>query len=101
MLPAASCTARIASWAGRIRLYEEANGNRVAAEFLLEKLRVLARAMDAGRIEALNSSWRTANWPSYILTNEALADAKPKEPEAAKEALPDPNAGSDYRDVWS
>lgn len=99
-LPQTRCTARIAAWAGRVRSYEETDGNRVAADLLLEKLRVLARAMDAGRIEALNGSWRTRDWPSYIRTNEALAEA-PQEPETIIESRPDRSGEPDYRDIWS
>ena len=99
-LPAASCTARIAAWAGRVRAYEETNGNRVAADLLLDKLRVLARAMDAGRIEALNGSWRTADWPSYIRKNEALAEATPEALNTLAEPLPERSGDPDYRDVW-
>jgi len=75
-LPPDCCTARIAAWVGRVRSYEETNGNRVAAELLLDKLRALARAMDAGRIEALHGSWRATDWSSYIRTNETLAQAR-------------------------
>jgi len=99
-LPGTSCTARIAAWAGRIRSYQE-TGNRVAAELLLDKLRALARAMDAGRIEALNGSWRTRDWPSYIRTNEAMAEAREHEPATPAESLPDQSGDSQYRDIWS
>lgn len=100
-LPPASCTARIAAWAGRVRSYEEATGNRVAADLLLDKLRALARAMDAGRIEALNGSWRTSDWGAYIRTNEGLADARPARPQAPGDSTADRTGEPDYREVWS
>jgi hypothetical protein len=100
-LSATSCTARIAAWAGRVRSYEETSGNRVAAQLLLDKLRALARAMDAGRIEALNGSWRTADWPSYIQTNQALAEAPQARSEAPVPSIPEPSGEPDYQDVWS
>ena len=99
-LPRTSCTARIAAWAGRIRSYQE-TGNRVAAELLLDKLRALARAMDAGRVEALNGSWRTSDWSSYIRTNEAMADAREHEPATQAESLPEQSGEPQYRDIWS
>jgi hypothetical protein len=70
-----ACGAQIAAWGGRVRMVEEAHGNRVAVELLLEKLRALARAMEVGHIEALVTSWRTADWPAYIRRNEALASS--------------------------
>ncbi|MEP6652382.1 MAG: hypothetical protein ABJA82_03430 [Myxococcales bacterium] len=100
----ARCTARIAAWTGRVRAYEEQSGNRMAAQLMLEKLRALAYAMEAGRIEALTASWRTADWPSYIRKNEQLADAPPT-PEPRER--PDestrkgPADGSDYSGAWS
>jgi hypothetical protein len=100
------CTARIASWAGRVRAIESdapAGRTRPAAQLLLEKLRGLARAMDAGPIEALHPSWRTSNWSSYIAINEATADAPDREP-ASRPAEPAPEdaaGGSEsYTDVW-
>jgi len=96
-----SLTARIAAWAGRARSYEETTGNRVAAQLLLEKLRAFARAMDAGRIEALNGSWRTRDWDSYVRTNEALAEARPDTTENSEEPQPERSGEPDYRDVWS
>lgn len=100
-LPSESCTAHIAAWAGRVRQYQETTDNRVAAEFLLDKLRVLASAMDAGRIEALTGSWRTRDWPSYIRANEAAAQIRHKEPEPPAKPLAEQNGDPDYRDVWS
>ena len=100
-LPHTSCTARIAAWAGRVRSYEETNRNRVAADLLLDKLRVLARGMDAGRIDALNGSWRATDWSSYIRTNEALAEALPAGPQTPVELRPDGSGDPDYRDIWS
>lgn len=100
-LPSESCTARIAAWAGRVRLYQETTDNRVAAELLLDKLRVLASAMDAGRIEALTGAWRTKDWPSYIQANEAAAQIRQEAPEPPAKSLPDQNGDPDYRDVWS
>jgi hypothetical protein len=76
-LPPAAAAARIGAWAGRARRYEEESGNKMAANLLLDKLRVLAHTMDVGRIEALNASWRTKNWPAYIEQNELLAEARP------------------------
>jgi hypothetical protein len=89
------CTARIAAWAGRVRLDQSRPGaeqTRVAALMLLEKLRRLARAMDAGSIEALNASWSTRNWERYIEANE-LAAATPDAPAApAPDPVPEPDA---------
>jgi len=100
-LPSTSCTARIAAWAGRVRSYEETSGNRVAADLLLDKLRVLARAMDAGRIEALNGSWKTSDWATYIRMNQALAEA-PREAVATRAApAAEPSGEPDYGDIWS
>jgi hypothetical protein len=75
-LPPAASAARIGAWAGRARLYEEESGNKMAANLLLDKLRVLAHTMEVGRIEALSASWRTKNWPAYIEQNEVLAEAR-------------------------
>jgi len=100
-LSQASCTARIAAWAGRVRSYEETTGNRVAADLLLDKLRALARAMDAGRIEALIGSWRTSDWGSYIRTNEGLAEARSDRPETSEQSRPDPSGEPDFGEVWS
>jgi hypothetical protein len=79
-MPSSSCTARIAAWVGRVRLYEETTGNRIAAQLLIDKLRALAHAMEAGHIEALRTSWRAPDWPAYIRKNEALAAAPPAAP---------------------
>jgi hypothetical protein len=75
-LPPAASAARIGAWAGRARLYEEESGNKMAANLLLDKLRVLAHTMEVGRIEALSASWRTKSWPAYIQQNEVLAEAR-------------------------
>jgi hypothetical protein len=100
-LPSSACTAQIAVWAGRVRWYAETHGNRVAADLLLDKIRALARAMDAGRIEALNGSWRISDWPSYIRANEALAEAPQDAQQPLAESLPAPNGEADYGDIWS
>jgi hypothetical protein len=94
-LSQARCTARIAAWAGRVRRDQSRPGaeqTRVAALMLLEKLRRLARAMEAGSIEALNASWSTSNWQRYIEANE-LAAATPDAPAApAPDPVPEPDA---------
>ena len=76
----------------------------MAAQLVLEKLRALAYAMEAGRIEALTASWRTADWPSYIRKNEQLAEA-PSTPEPRERpdesTLNGPADESDYSAVWS
>jgi len=103
-LGTARCTARIAAWTGRVRAYEEETGNRMAAQLMLDKLRALAHAMEAGHIEALTASWRTADWSAYVRKNEELAEApatpEPEETaeEAASEAVVD---ASNYGAVWS
>jgi hypothetical protein len=102
-LSAARCTARIAAWAGRVRALESAapvGRTRVAAQLMLEKLRGLARAMEAGPIDALHPSWRTSNWQSYIAINEATADAPDRRPPAPPEPAPASDAGEGYGDVW-
>jgi len=96
-LSQARCTARIAVWAGRVRLNQSRPGaeqTRVAALMLLEKLRRLARAMDAGSIEALNASWSTRNWERYIEANELAAATPDAEPVAAPEPVPEPDGWS-------
>ena len=90
-LPHASCMARIAAWTGRVRSYEITNGNRVAADLLLDKLRVLAREMDAGRIDGLNGSWRATDWSSY----------SPTDWRRARSFVQMGSGEPDYRDIWS
>jgi len=106
----ARCTARIAAWAGRVRAYEEESGNRMAARLMMEKLRALAYAMEAGPIEALVASWRTGDWGYYVRKNEELAEAPPPPAPAPAEAPPESSAdstpdavvdGSDYSAAWS
>ena len=91
------CTARIAAWAGRVRLEQSRPGaeqTRVAALMLLEKLRRLARAMDAGSIEALNASWSTRNWERYIEANELTAATPDADPIPAPDPVPEPDGWS-------
>ncbi|HEX4403662.1 MAG TPA: hypothetical protein VH560_02460 [Polyangia bacterium] len=77
------CTARIASWVGRVRLHQtgpDAERTRIASRMLLDKLRNLAWSMDAGKIEGLDLSWSTRNWARYIEESELIAatpDAAP------------------------
>jgi hypothetical protein len=98
-LSQARCTARIATWAGRVRLHQSRPGaeqTRVAALMFLEKLRRLARDMDAGTIEALNSAWSTRNWERYIELNELAAVTPDPAPAPAPARKPDGEA-----DGWS
>jgi hypothetical protein len=112
------CTARIASWVGRVRLHQsgpEAERTRIASRILLDKLRNLAWSMDAGKIEGLDLSWSTRNWQRYIEESELIAatpDAAPaKSPESSADASsnkpssepssePAPESSSDA-DVWA
>jgi hypothetical protein len=77
------CTARIASWVGRVRLHQsgpDAERTRIASRILIDKLRNLAWSMDAGKIEGLDLSWSTRNWKRYIEESELIAatpDAAP------------------------
>jgi hypothetical protein len=90
-------TAQIAAWVGRVRLIQDgpdAERTRIASRMLFEKLRSLAWSMEAGAIEALNTSWSTRHWERYIQDNEMIAATpdKPSPPE------PDPDDGAD---IWS
>jgi hypothetical protein len=70
------CTARIATWVGRVRLHmsrPDAERTRFAARILLDKLRNLAWSMEAGTIEGLDANWSTRNWERYIEANELIA----------------------------
>jgi hypothetical protein len=106
-LSPAGCTAQLAAWAGRVRAYEEGSGNRIAARLLLDKLRALAHAMEAGRVEALSPTWRTSDWPAYVERNQALAGAPPPARPPAPSPSPSPSppaAGANDADdplgVW-
>lgn len=76
----------------------------MATQFLLGKLRELARAMDARRIEALVASWHTNDWPSYIRRNEVLAEVRPTPGYREVLAESTPGAASTdvaYEDAWA
>jgi hypothetical protein len=82
-------TAQIAAWVGRVRLYQ--NGphgerTRIASRILFEKLRNLAWSMEAGSIEALNSSWSTRTWERYIHDNELIVASPDRPPKPEPEA---------------
>ncbi|MEA2697919.1 MAG: hypothetical protein QOI66_2190 [Myxococcales bacterium] len=103
VLSPARCEAQIAAWAGRARLYQEAQNDgrtRIAAGLLLEKLRGLARAMGAGFIEALNPTFSTNDWGQYIKAKEKAAAETGTSPPPADEGSEAPAAGGDYGDVW-
>jgi hypothetical protein len=90
-------TARIAVWVGRVRLHQsgpDAERTRIASRMLFEKLRNLAWSMEAGTIEALNTSWSTRNWERYIQDNEFIAAT----PDASPPPRPEPDAEVD---VWA
>jgi len=90
-------TARIAAWVGRVRLHQsgpDSERTRIASRMLVEKLRSLAWSMEAGTIEALNTSWSTRNWERYIQENEVIATGPARPPPLQ------PEPGADV-DVWS
>jgi hypothetical protein len=90
-------TARIAVWVGRVRLHQsgpDGERTRIASRMLFEKLRNLAWSMEAGTIEALNTTWSTRNWERYIQENEVLAST----PDAAPTQTPELDAEVD---VWA
>jgi hypothetical protein len=102
------CTARIASWVGRVRLHQsgpDAERTRIASRILLDKLRNLAWSMDAGKIEGLDLSWSTRNWPRYIEESELIAatpDAAPaKIQESSSAASSETSSESSDADVWA
>ena len=88
------CTAQIAAWVGRVRLYQhefEPERARLASRILLDKLRNLAWSMEAGKIEGLDLSWSTRHWQRYIDENELIvstSDAAPQgeRPDVSEEA---------------
>jgi hypothetical protein len=109
------CTARIASWVGRVRLHQsgpDAERTRIASRMLLDKLRNLAWSMDAGKIEGLDLSWSTRNWQRYIDACELIAatpDAAPAPAERQEASSPssessdssESSESSDDPDVWA
>jgi hypothetical protein len=100
------CTARIASWVGRVRLHQsgpDAERTRIASRMLLDKLRNLAWSMDAGKIEGLDLSWSTRNWQRYVDACELIAatpDAAPT-PAERQEASSESSESADDPDVWA
>ena len=99
-LPPVRWAAQIAVWAGRARLYQEhpSDGrSRIAAELLIEKLRGLARAMEVGRIDALDP-FVTRDWRRYVEENEATArgEGGTARPGGAGEV----SSAPDYSSVW-
>jgi hypothetical protein len=102
------CTARIASWVGRVRLHQsgpDAERTRIASRILIDKLRNLAWSMDAGKIEGLDLSWSTRNWRRYIDESERIAatpDAAPAPTERREASASDEaDKASDDPDVWA
>jgi len=103
VLSPARCEAQIAVWSGRARLYQEeqADGRtRIAAGLLLEKLRGLARAMDAGFIEALNPSFSTSDWGQYVSAKEKAAAAEPVASVPTSDGDDGAAVGGEFGDVW-
>ena len=91
------CTARIASWVGRVRRHQsgpDGERTRIASRMLLDKLRNLAWSMDAGKIEGLDLSWSTRNWQRYIDECEVIAATPDVAPAPADRQEDDP-------DVWA
>src|SRR5450432_1056014 len=100
------CTARIATWVGRVRLHmsrPDAERTRFAARILLDKLRNLAWSMEAGTIEGLDANWSTRNWERYIEANELIAvtpDPVVAPPQVEAERAAEADADAEV-DVWA
>ena len=92
------CTAQIAVWVGRVRLYQhefEPERARLASRILLDKLRNLAWSMEAGKIEGLDLSWSTRHWQRYIDENELIVATSDAAPQAERHDV------SEEASVWS
>jgi hypothetical protein len=91
------CTAQIAAWVGRVRFHQsgpDGERTRIASRMLFEKLRKLAWSMEAGSIEALDTSWSTRHWERYIQDKEVIA----AKPDASTPPRPE---GAEEVDIWS
>jgi hypothetical protein len=92
-------TATIAAWAGQARIYQTDGQTWMAAHLLLERLRHLARAMDAGFIEALDPSWSTSDWQRYVKVKEMTVTESGLSGSASAAGNLSPTV-TDYSNVW-